>query len=59
MISLYNDEQEKYIRHNGITDFIFNQAKELYGNKVSKEDIFFYVYGFYIYQNTAKNFLLT
>lgn len=46
MISLYNDEQEKYIRRNGITDFIFNQAKELYGNKVSKEDIFFYVYGF-------------
>lgn len=46
MISLYNDEQEKYIRHNGITDFIFNQAKNLYGNKVTKEDIFFYVYGF-------------
>ena len=46
MISLYNDEQERYIRRNGITDFIFNQAKELYGNKVTKEDIFFYVYGF-------------
>lgn len=44
--SLFDNEQNEYIRHDGITDFIFNQAKELYGNKVSKEDIFFYVYGF-------------
>lgn len=44
--SLFDNEQNEYIRHDGITDFIFNQAKELYGNKVTKEDIFFYVYGF-------------
>lgn len=44
--SLFDNEQSEYIRHDGITDFIFNQAKELYGNKVTKEDIFFYVYGF-------------
>ena len=37
---------EKYIRHDGVTDFIFNQARKLYGNKVTKEDIFYYVYGF-------------
>ena len=44
--SLFDNEQNEYIRHDGITDFIFNQAKELYGDKVTKEDIFFYVYGF-------------
>ncbi len=37
---------EKYIRHDGITDFIFNQARKFYGNKVTKEDIFYYIYGF-------------
>ncbi|MBR1697035.1 MAG: hypothetical protein IJ712_02285, partial [Anaerovibrio sp.] len=37
---------EKYIRHDGVTDFIFNQARKLYGDKVTKEDIFYYVYGF-------------
>lgn len=44
--NLFDNEKDEYIRHDGITDFIFNQAKELYGNKVTKEDIFFYVYGF-------------
>lgn len=44
--SLFDNEQNEYIRHDGITDFIFNQAKELYGHKITKEDIFFYVYGF-------------
>ncbi len=44
--SLFDNATEEYIRHDGITDFIFNQARDLYGNKVTKEDIFFYVYGF-------------
>ena len=30
----------------GISDFIWNRAKLLYGLDVSKEDIFYYVYGF-------------
>lgn len=44
--SLFDNEKDEYIRHDGITDFIFNQAKDLYGDKATKEDIFFYVYGF-------------
>jgi predicted helicase len=34
------------IQRDGITDFILDRARKQYGNKVSKEDIFYYVYGF-------------
>lgn len=44
--SLFDDGQEKYIRHDAITDFILKRAREQYGTKVQKEDIFYYVYGF-------------
>ena len=44
--SLFDDDKELYTRHDGITNFIFKQAQELYGKTVTKEDIFFYVYGF-------------
>jgi predicted helicase len=36
----------EYIRRDGISDFILNQARKAYGNIVKKEDIFYYVYGF-------------
>lgn len=35
-----------YIRRDGISDFIWERAKAMYGKTVSKEDIFYYVYGF-------------
>ncbi len=44
--SLFDDGQEKYIRHDAVTDFILKRAREQYGGKVQKEDIFYYVYGF-------------
>ncbi len=44
--SLFDDGQNKYIRHDAITDFILKRAREQYGNKVTKVDIFYYVYGF-------------
>lgn len=44
--NLFEDEQSKYIRHDAITDFILKRAREQYGDKVKKEDIFYYVYGF-------------
>lgn len=44
--SLFDDGKDKYIRHDAITDFILKRAQEQYGNKVTKEDIFYYVYGF-------------
>lgn len=43
--SASKSEEDKYIKHDGITDFIHNLAKEKYGHKVVKEDIFYYVYG--------------
>lgn len=40
-----DNEDDKCIKHDGVTDFIHNLAKEKYGHKVTKEDIFYYVYG--------------
>lgn len=41
------DESEKndYIRRDGISDFIFEKATDIYGRDVIKEDLFYYVYG--------------
>jgi predicted helicase len=36
---------EEYIRHDGVTDFILKECRALYNPKVTKEDIFYYVYG--------------
>jgi predicted helicase len=34
------------VRRDGVSDFIHKQAQGRYGERVSKEDIFYYVYGF-------------
>lgn len=39
------NEMDKYIRRDGITDWIRASARKQYGSKVDKEDIFYYVYG--------------
>lgn len=44
--SLFDDGKDKYIRHDAITEFILKRAQGQYGPKVTKEDIFYYVYGF-------------
>ncbi len=44
-MSLYEDDSEKYIRRDGISDFIYKRVQELCGSRVTKEDIFYYVYG--------------
>ncbi|HEY9123455.1 MAG TPA: type ISP restriction/modification enzyme, partial [Bacteroidales bacterium] len=36
----------KYVRRDAISDFILERAKQQYGKSVTKEDIFYYVYGF-------------
>ena len=35
----------EHIRRDGVSDFILGRAKKQYGNNVTKEDIFYYVYG--------------
>ena len=39
------NEKDKYIRKDGISDWILRECKQRYGNKITKEDIFYYVYG--------------
>ena len=44
--SLFDDAGEsEYIRRDGVSDFILERAKKVYGKNVGKEDIFYYVYG--------------
>jgi predicted helicase len=40
------ESKQDYIRRDAISDFIFERAQKQYGKNVSKEDIFYYVYGF-------------
>ena len=40
------DDSQKYVRRDAISDFILERAKQQYGKTVTKEDIFYYVYGF-------------
>jgi predicted helicase len=45
--SLFDEDGEsEYIRRDGVSDFILVRAKKQYGKNVTKEDIFYYVYGF-------------
>ncbi|MDR2914262.1 MAG: N-6 DNA methylase, partial [Tannerella sp.] len=44
--SLAEPENEYYARRDAISDFALNQARKQYGSKTTKEDIFYYVYGF-------------
>lgn len=42
-----SDGSQDYIRRDGVSDFILERAKKQYGaTNITKEDIFYYVYGF-------------
>ena len=43
--SLFEKTEDEYICHDAISDFILEQAKTRYDPKVTKEDVFYYVYG--------------
>ena len=48
---------KQYIRHDGVTDYILNEAREKYRtNAITKEDIFYYVYGFLHSEEYRKQF---
>ena len=42
-----DNEMDKYVRRDGVTDWILSTARKQYGSKpqITKEDIFYYVYG--------------
>lgn len=46
--TLFDDEDsaERYVRKDGVSDWIAKRAREQYGAAVKKEDIFNYVYGY-------------
>ncbi|MDI3483313.1 MAG: hypothetical protein PWQ88_1184, partial [Candidatus Methanomethylophilaceae archaeon] len=44
--SLFGDDTEHFVRHDGISDYILGIARKKYGQDVTKEDIFYYVYGY-------------
>lgn len=51
------EQQKEYIRHDGITDYILQEAREKYRtNAITKEDIFYYVYGFLHSEDYRKQF---
>ena len=43
--SLFGDDDAQIVKHEAISNFILERAQSKYGNKVQKEDIFYYVYG--------------
>lgn len=43
--TLFDIGNDQYMRRDAVTDFILEQCRSLYGPKVTKEDIFYYVYG--------------
>ena len=57
--NLFDENSDaNYILRDGISDFILNRAIKIYGKSVSKEDIFYYVYGLLHslqYRETFKN----
>jgi len=40
------ESNDDYIRHDAISDFILERCRKQYGKNVTKEDIFYFVYGF-------------
>ncbi len=52
------DTGEEYTRRDGISDFILARVRELCGPKVTKRDIFFYVYGILHSEQYRKKFAI-
>ena len=45
VLSLFDSGKDEYVRRDAITDFILQRAREEYGPRTTKEDVFYYVYG--------------
>ena len=54
--NLYEETLDEYTRYDAVSDFILEQAQTRYGPRVSKEDIFYYVYGILHSPNYRKTF---
>lgn len=57
MFAAKKDDGPRYVRKDGITDYIWNLAKEQYHTSaISKEDLFYYVYGLLHSEDYRKEF---
>lgn len=57
MFAEKKDDEPRYVRKDGITDYIWNFAKEQYHTSaISKEDLFYYVYGLLHSEDYRKEF---
>lgn len=54
--TLFDSEKSEYTRKDGITNFILERCRTSYGPKVTKEDIFYYVYGLLHSSDYRKTF---
>ena len=54
-LNLYDHAESQFIRHDGVTDFALSRAREL-NPKITREDVFYYVYGFLHNQSYRKRF---
>lgn len=49
IVDLFNqgerNKMDRYVRRDGVTDWILSTARKQYGYNIAKEDIFYYVYG--------------
>lgn len=52
------DDSPSLIKHDGVSDFALKNAKSKYGSNLTKEDIFYYVYG-YLHSPEYKESFLT
>lgn len=55
-LGLFDTKKTKYRRCDAVTDFILERCREMYGPKVTKDDIFYYVYGLLHSENYRKAF---
>ena len=55
-LSLFDNSNDDYKRHSGVTDFILHRAREEFGPKVSADDVFYYVYGLLHSEEYRKRF---
>ena len=44
-MGLFDKPGAKYQKRDAVTDFILERCREMYGPKVTKDDVFYYVYG--------------
>ena len=42
-LSLFDNGKDEFVRRDAITDFILQRAREEYGPRTTKEDVFYYV----------------